>query len=141
MVVALIVVGPGKLPEVAAAIGRSVREFQKATSGITDTVTGAMSGATAPPANTPQPMQPPHRPSPTTRPARHTPAPANRAGQLSGHGRRPGRAGQLSGHGRAQAAPVNYPVMGAAQAAPAAPAAIAPASDPLPNPTEQQPPS
>ncbi len=116
MLVALIVVGPGKLPEVGAAIGRSLREFQKATSGITDTVTGAMAGTMAPPANTPQPMQPapPAQSYYAAGPA--YPAPA-------------------------APAPVNYPVMGTVQAAPAAPAPIVPAGDPLPNSTEQQPPS
>lgn len=32
LVLALIIFGPGKLPEVGRAIGRSVREFKKATS-------------------------------------------------------------------------------------------------------------
>ena len=31
LVIALVVIGPGKLPEVGAAIGKSIREFQKAT--------------------------------------------------------------------------------------------------------------
>lgn len=33
LVVALIVVGPGKLPEVAKAIGKGMNEFKKATAG------------------------------------------------------------------------------------------------------------
>jgi sec-independent protein translocase protein TatA len=53
LVIALIVVGPGKLPEVGAAIGRSFREFQKATGGITDGLTGTA----ARPAPPPQPAQ------------------------------------------------------------------------------------
>lgn len=32
LVIALIVFGPGKLPEVGQAIGRSIREFKRATS-------------------------------------------------------------------------------------------------------------
>lgn len=32
LVLALIIFGPGKLPEVGQAIGRSIREFKKATS-------------------------------------------------------------------------------------------------------------
>lgn len=32
LVLALIIFGPGKLPEVGRAIGRSIREFKKATS-------------------------------------------------------------------------------------------------------------
>lgn len=49
--IALIVIGPGKLPEVGAAIGKSVREFKRATGDLTDTFTSAV-GA--------QPAQPPH---------------------------------------------------------------------------------
>jgi sec-independent protein translocase protein TatA len=33
LVIALIVFGPGKLPEVGKALGRSMQEFRKATSG------------------------------------------------------------------------------------------------------------
>jgi TatA/E family protein of Tat protein translocase len=36
LVIALVVIGPGKLPEVGSAIGKSLREFQKASSGILD---------------------------------------------------------------------------------------------------------
>ncbi len=53
LVIALIVIGPGKLPEVGAAIGKSVREFQKASGGIQETVTGALNLQT-PPAQPPQ---------------------------------------------------------------------------------------
>ncbi|MGI6434949.1 MAG: Sec-independent protein translocase protein TatB [Syntrophomonadaceae bacterium] len=34
LVIALIVVGPGKLPEVAKSLGKATREFKKATSGM-----------------------------------------------------------------------------------------------------------
>lgn len=43
LVIALIVVGPGKLPEVGGAIGKSVREFQKAVNPVQDAVSGAVS--------------------------------------------------------------------------------------------------
>lgn len=33
LVIALVVFGPGKLPEVGKALGRSMQEFRKATSG------------------------------------------------------------------------------------------------------------
>lgn len=33
LAIALIVVGPGKLPELGSALGKSLREFQKATGG------------------------------------------------------------------------------------------------------------
>lgn len=34
LAIALIVVGPGKLPDVAKSLGKATREFKKATSGI-----------------------------------------------------------------------------------------------------------
>ena len=34
LVVALVVFGPGKLPEIGAALGKSIREFRRATEGI-----------------------------------------------------------------------------------------------------------
>ena len=36
LIIALIVIGPGKLPELGSAIGKSLHEFQKATGQITD---------------------------------------------------------------------------------------------------------
>lgn len=36
LVLALIIFGPGKLPEVGKAIGRGVREFKKAASEVMD---------------------------------------------------------------------------------------------------------
>ena len=32
LVIALLVIGPGKLPDVGSALGKSIREFRKATS-------------------------------------------------------------------------------------------------------------
>ena len=37
LVIALIVFGPGKLPEVGKAIGSSIKEFKDATSGTSET--------------------------------------------------------------------------------------------------------
>lgn len=36
LVIALIVIGPGRLPDVGAALGKSIREFRKASSDLTD---------------------------------------------------------------------------------------------------------
>ena len=36
LVIALIVVGPGRLPDVGAALGKSIREFRKASSDISE---------------------------------------------------------------------------------------------------------
>jgi sec-independent protein translocase protein TatA len=35
LVLALIVFGPNKLPEIGRAVGKSIREFKRATEGIT----------------------------------------------------------------------------------------------------------
>jgi TatA/E family protein of Tat protein translocase len=50
LIIALVVIGPGKLPEVGAALGKSIREFQKAAGQGRDA-----SEAIAP---APQPMAP-----------------------------------------------------------------------------------
>jgi sec-independent protein translocase protein TatA len=34
LVIALLILGPGKLPDVGAALGRSIREFRKASSDV-----------------------------------------------------------------------------------------------------------
>ena len=36
LVIALLVLGPGKLPEVGASLGKSIREFRKASTDIAD---------------------------------------------------------------------------------------------------------
>ena len=36
LAIALLIVGPGRLPEMGSAIGRTIREFRKASSDITD---------------------------------------------------------------------------------------------------------
>ena len=36
LIIALVVLGPGKLPDVAASLGKSVREFRKAATDISD---------------------------------------------------------------------------------------------------------
>ncbi len=39
LVIALIIFGPGKIPEIARTLGRTVRAFRKATSDLTTAVT------------------------------------------------------------------------------------------------------
>ena len=58
LVIALIVIGPGKLPEVGGAIGKSFREFQKAIGTVQDGVTGSTPQAQAPQAQAQTPAQP-----------------------------------------------------------------------------------
>jgi TatA/E family protein of Tat protein translocase len=52
LVIALIVIGPGRLPDVGAALGKSIKEFRKASSDIADSTrvdtTPATTAAAAP---------------------------------------------------------------------------------------------
>ncbi|MGI6469515.1 MAG: twin-arginine translocase subunit TatB [Syntrophomonadaceae bacterium] len=60
LVVALIVVGPGKLPEVAKSLGKATREFKKATTGIKkefDEAIKSIEETSQPPKAQNQPMQ------------------------------------------------------------------------------------
>jgi sec-independent protein translocase protein TatA len=38
LVVALVIFGPNKLPEIGRAFGKSIREFKKATEGLTSDI-------------------------------------------------------------------------------------------------------
>ncbi|MDP4087515.1 MAG: twin-arginine translocase TatA/TatE family subunit [Bacillota bacterium] len=38
LVVALVIFGPNKLPEIGRAFGKSIREFKKATDGLADDI-------------------------------------------------------------------------------------------------------
>ena len=52
LVVVLIIFGPGRLPELGSAAGKAMREFRKATSELTDSISSASTTpAAAPPAN------------------------------------------------------------------------------------------
>jgi TatA/E family protein of Tat protein translocase len=56
LVIALLILGPGKLPDVGAALGKSIREFRKASSDVQDAVkvdTSPMAPASAPAAPAP----------------------------------------------------------------------------------------
>jgi TatA/E family protein of Tat protein translocase len=56
LIIALIVLGPGKLPDVASSLGRSLREFRKAASDVSEAAkvdapaTSSPSAPAAPPA-------------------------------------------------------------------------------------------
>jgi sec-independent protein translocase protein TatA len=83
LVIALIVIGPGRLPDVGAALGKSIREFRKASTDMadatrvdTDPLPPSSSGrpvaaptptTSAAPTPTPEPMAP--TPTSTTVPA------------------------------------------------------------------------
>jgi sec-independent protein translocase protein TatA len=52
LIIALVVLGPGKLPDVAASLGKSVREFRRAATDVTEAgrLDAAASTTPAPPA-------------------------------------------------------------------------------------------
>jgi TatA/E family protein of Tat protein translocase len=57
LIIALLILGPGKLPDVASAVGKSIREFRKASSDVQEAVkvdTSPLPPATTP-ASTPAP--------------------------------------------------------------------------------------
>jgi sec-independent protein translocase protein TatA len=55
LIIALLVIGPGKLPEVGSALGKSIREFRKASSDVEEAT--RIDTAPIPPA--PAPAAPP----------------------------------------------------------------------------------
>ena len=57
LVIALIVLGPGKIPDVGAALGKGIREFRRASSDLQDAA--RVDPTPAPPATTTPPAAPP----------------------------------------------------------------------------------
>ena len=66
LIIALVVLGPGRLPDVAQSLGKSVREFRKAATDIADATnlesTQTTAASTAP-AATPTPAPPAVQPN------------------------------------------------------------------------------
>jgi TatA/E family protein of Tat protein translocase len=56
LVIALLILGPGKLPDVGAALGKSIREFRKASSDVQDAV--KVDTSPLPPAESAAPVAP-----------------------------------------------------------------------------------
>jgi TatA/E family protein of Tat protein translocase len=65
LVIALLILGPGKLPDVGAALGKSIREFRKASTDVQDAVKLDTS---------PLPADPPAAPATAAVPAPPVPA-------------------------------------------------------------------
>ena len=63
LVIALLVIGPGKLPDVGSALGKSIREFRKASTDVQDAT--RVDASPIPPAPAPQspPSVPPSEPT------------------------------------------------------------------------------
>jgi sec-independent protein translocase protein TatA len=64
LVIALLVIGPGKLPDVGSALGKSIREFRKASSDVQDAT--RVDTSPVPPASAAQPTSQPPSSEPTT---------------------------------------------------------------------------
>jgi TatA/E family protein of Tat protein translocase len=60
LVIALLILGPGKLPDVGAALGKSIREFRKASSDVQEAVNVNVETSPLPPT----PVAPPAAPAP-----------------------------------------------------------------------------
>jgi sec-independent protein translocase protein TatA len=56
LVIALLILGPGKLPDVASAVGKSIREFRKASADVQDSV--KVDTSPLPPAPVPNQLSP-----------------------------------------------------------------------------------
>ena len=50
LVIALLILGPGKLPDVGAALGKSIKEFRKASSDVQEAVSVKVDTSPLPPA-------------------------------------------------------------------------------------------
>lgn len=58
LILALLILGPGKLPEVGSAIGKTLREFRRATSEVDEVVKAADMSQPAPVRPAPPPAEP-----------------------------------------------------------------------------------
>ncbi len=103
LVIALLVLGPGKLPDVGAALGKSIREFRKAATDVQESVRLDQPVAPAAPvAQAPQPaapvaqpvMQAPQPAPPVAQPVAPAPGPGP---EPAGDRRRPERAHRSGG--------------------------------------------
>ena len=86
LIIALIVLGPGKLPDVAASLGKSLREFRKAATDVSDATKLDVTATTAasPSAATPAALPPPVAPDAATGPAADAVRPADGAAPTPG---------------------------------------------------------
>ena len=72
LVIALLILGPGKLPDVGAALGKSIKEFRKASSDVQEAVNVNVDTTPIPPAA----AAPAAATAPTPAPVAEAPAPA-----------------------------------------------------------------
>ena len=92
LVIALVVIGPGKLPEVGSALGKSIKEFRKAATDVRES-TNLEPAPTPPPATPVIPATPIIPATPGTPPAPPVAAAATGRDRLRRPPRRPARPG------------------------------------------------
>ncbi len=68
LVIALVVFGPGKLPEIGRAVGKGLSEFKKATNSLMSDVNKPLESAAQPPTPPPPPAQSIAEPPPGQQP-------------------------------------------------------------------------
>jgi sec-independent protein translocase protein TatA len=79
LVIALVIIGPGRLPDVGSALGKSIREFRKASSDMAEATrvdTSPLPPPAAPQPNVlsnPAPVSPSAAPAPTPEPSSPVP--------------------------------------------------------------------
>jgi len=66
LVIALLILGPGKLPDVGSALGKSIREFRKAATDVQDATRLESPAAPAAPPPAASQTVPPAQPAPST---------------------------------------------------------------------------
>ena len=72
LIIAIVFIGPGRLPDVGAALGKSIREFRKASTDLTEAT--RVDTSPLPPSAAPQSETPPSAaPAPTPEPSVPTP--------------------------------------------------------------------
>jgi TatA/E family protein of Tat protein translocase len=77
LVIALLILGPGKLPDVGAALGKSIKEFRKASSDVQEAVSVNVDTSPLPATPPPAPVAPaPVAPAPAATTAAPAPAAA-----------------------------------------------------------------
>ena len=87
LVIALLILGPGKLPDVASAVGKSIREFRKASSDVQEAVRVDTNPTPTPAPTAPPPVQPAAPPpvavgaAAPTQPLSAAPSPAEPTGE------------------------------------------------------------
>ena len=72
LAIILLVVGPRRLPEMGSAIGNTIREFRKASSGVGDATSSEPASKDAERATGDRPAEAPAQPAATTQPAKAT---------------------------------------------------------------------